>query len=744
MYGLHRHSLSTLSLILIILIIFPTSPAQSPTPAAAPSKDEEDAVVRITTKLVQIDVVVVDKNGKQVTDLKAEDFELTEDSRAQKITNFSYVNVAPSGRAASGEKPGEKPGPPRPLPPVQLRPRDVSRTIVIVVDDLNMSKENIYFVRRSMKKFIDEQMQPGDLVSIIKTSGGSGALQLFTSDKRQLQAAVNQLNYSLLSRQGITNIEPVNNNNLSLPQNGVDRQQIDAQKIDVDEAQRLLNEAAFTVGTLGVVSSTIDGLRQLPGRKAVVLFSDGFALFNPATDNSRVLNAFNRLTDRANRASVSVYTINSRGLQTLGITAADNLGGNVADAVGSSVASQTVGRGGGGGDGRTTIRNSASIISNRSATAYEAKQGLQALAEATGGLFTDNVNNGLEYMLEDQRGYYLIGYDPEESTFSGKERGVLHKLEVKVKRPGLRVRARSGFYGLTDEEVQPFNNSAANPMVKAVVSPFLCNEVPVSLTPLVLNDKRYGTVLRSLLYIDGNTLSFIKEDEGWYKCDIDLLAVTFGTDFQIFDQVAGKQTIRVASYAYDEVMKGGITYIVDVPVKKAGAYHFRVAIRDLKSDKIGSANQFVEIPDIKKGKLALSGILTSSSELDSAKTANNAPDPAAQTESDKLILGQRKFKRGSIFNYSYFIYNARVSRSATQLKTRTRLYRDGEVIYTGAPQPFDANGQDDLKRLKVGGRLRIGKEMAAGHYVLQVIVTDELSTEQNRTVTQFIDFEVEE
>src|SRR5918912_27660 len=80
-----------------------------------------------------------------------------------------------------------------PVPPVRLRPEQVRRTIALVVDDLGLSFESTAFVRQALKKFVDQQLQPGDLVAIIRTAGGIGALQQFTSDKRQLYAAIESI-----------------------------------------------------------------------------------------------------------------------------------------------------------------------------------------------------------------------------------------------------------------------------------------------------------------------------------------------------------------------------------------------------------------------------------------------------------------------------------------------------------------------------------------------------------------------
>src|SRR5438876_8808583 len=180
MYG--KALLSALLLSSLLLPIRGQQPQQSPRPSSSPtqqkpSSDEDQDVVRITTNLVQVDVVVT-KDGKQVTDLKAEDFEVFEDGRPQKITTFSYISNVLS--VPSNLTPA--PRPPKvkfttPVIPAVVVAHDVRRTVALVIDDLAMSFESVSHLKQQMRKFIDEQLQPNDLVAIIRTGGEVGALQ---------------------------------------------------------------------------------------------------------------------------------------------------------------------------------------------------------------------------------------------------------------------------------------------------------------------------------------------------------------------------------------------------------------------------------------------------------------------------------------------------------------------------------------------------------------------------------------
>src|SRR5918997_72444 len=189
-------------ILMLILSLFISSLGQtSPTRSTQQSGPEDDEVVRITTNLVQVDAVITDKSGKLVTDLRPEEIEIYEDGRLQKITNFSFVSTE-SGTvqpvAVRPSAPADRSAPP--VPPVRLRPEQVRRTVALVVDDLGLSHESSSRVRQALRKFVDEQMQPGDLVAVIRTGAGMGALQQFTADKQLLYAAIDRVRFNLASR----------------------------------------------------------------------------------------------------------------------------------------------------------------------------------------------------------------------------------------------------------------------------------------------------------------------------------------------------------------------------------------------------------------------------------------------------------------------------------------------------------------------------------------------------------------
>ncbi|HEY9404011.1 MAG TPA: VWA domain-containing protein, partial [Pyrinomonadaceae bacterium] len=591
----------------------PQQGASPPAPTQQPASEGDDDVVRITTNLVQIDAVVLDKKGKQVTDLTADDFEIFEDKRPQKLTNFSYVlneTAPPAPEAASSRKAADKKGAPPPAPPRRLRPEQVRRTMALVVDDLGLSFESTANVRDTLRKFVNEQMQPNDLVAIIRTSAGMGALQQFTSDKRQLHAAIDRVKWYLSGRTGVSSFGPIEPAmDSARPGGGLAGRGENAAARDIEAELGDYREEIFSVGTLGALNFVVRGMRELPGRKSVLLVSEGFALFTPDRGrgrSDRVYQSMLRLTDLANRASVVVYAIDPRGLVSTALTAEDNTGGMSQEEVDRK-------------------------LRERSDVLFETQSGLAYLSQQTGGFLIKNNNDlagGIRRVVEDQKGYYLLGYRPEGATFDRR----FHRIVVRVKRPGLKVRTRTGFYGVRDDETRPVRRTREQQLLAALTSPFASPDVRLRLTTFFGNTAEEGSFMRSMLYLDGNDLRFNKEPDGKYKAELDVVGVTYGDNGSVVETLNRVHTLTLVESYYRRVLREGLVYSMNVPVKKAGAYQLRMAVRDTTTERTGSASQFIEVPDLKKNRLALSGLVVSGASQATAAAAT-PPAPAAQGNS---------------------------------------------------------------------------------------------------------------
>lgn len=724
--------------------------AQSPTKRADGTTQDEK--VRITTNLAQVDVVVTDKDGKQVTDLRPEEFELTEDGKKQPITNFSYISNLP-GSSSTALQPASTGSSPATasksaetsVPPARLRPEQVRRTIAFLIDDLGVSFESMAFVRKALREFVDTQMQPGDLVVILRTSG-SGAFQQFTTDKRVLYAAIDNIRWLPRGRGDVSafSISPTDN------------MQTDVLTRESMQDMQAFRSESLAVGTIGTLNLVLRNLIDKPGRKSVMLFSENFRIADYNNQRSeRLVQEMRKLADYSNRASAIVYTLDTSGVQTLNSTASDSPlaasvipelapnGGKGPPPSGTRAAAAAAQGNRGGEEG---LRALGALTDTARATYFESQGVLKYLADLTGGLNIRNSNNlggGIERILEDQRGFYLIGYRPEESTIdpqTGQRRAL--KVNVKVKRPGLRVRARSSYYGLIDEETTVEKSRPRDQQLQMAINSPFAGDVRVRLTSLFGDDKSASSFVRAMVYVDARDLKFSEEADGSHKANIDIIVLTMDSSGRIVDQSSRTETISAKGDSYDRVLQQGLTYTLNVPVKQPGAYQVRMAVRDAASEKVGSASQFIEVPDLTKGSLTISGIILTGISMKAAtESATEAPDPQAGP-------AVRRLKQGMALDYGYVIYNALLDKDTNkpQVTTQMRLFRDGKPIFSGRVAPLDTSQQADMKRLLAGGRIQVGSDMTPGDYALQVIVTDTLikekSKDKRRTATQWIDFEV--
>jgi len=699
---------------------------QRPPQTSQPKLDDDLDIVKIRTNLVQVDAIVTDEKGMQVTDLREDEVEILEDGKARSITNLSYISLAPKKSESTIESKSVKsnvPGPP--VAAVPLRPEQTRRTMALFVDDLGLSFDSATYVRRSLKKFVDEQMGPNDLVAIIRSGSGIGALQQFTNNKRQLYAAIERVKWNPRSRAITPSFSRFGNGDRT---QGPDALMKESSRANLEQ----FREEIFTVGTLGALNYVIRGLKQLPGRKSIVLFSDGFQMFdttNPFNNDSRIVDALHRLTDLANRASVVIYTVHALGLQPLNINTSepvDGIGGYELDL----------------------------ILRVRRDAFYKSQLGLDYLANRTGGLAFKNSNDlslSVGRIVADQEGYYLIGYRPDESTFSQPNGRIkFHDLSLKIKRPGkYKVRMRNGFYGVSNEQLASVAQTPQTQMVSALISPFGASGIELKLTSLFVNDLKVGNAMLSFLHVNAKDIDFTEEPDGMHKAELELVALTFGDNGQVVDQFSYIQTIRIKKENFERGLKNGLTYNATIPIKESGAYQFRVALRDKSSGRIGSASQLIEVPDIKKDSLVVSGIVMKGMTLDEylgkvdTDRDNEKPGDLKGESLPNASPAVRQFRNGMALAYGFNIYNAVVDKNSGRpnLKIQVRVFRNGAELFTGDELAYDASGQVDPKRFVVNGGLQLGNNMTPGEYVLQVIVTD-YAKEKPRIASQWLDFEI--
>lgn len=672
-------------------------------------------VIRITVNLVQVDAVVTDSKGRQVANLKPEDFEILEDGRPQAITNFSYIHVtAPPGGVPSAQP--TPPGVPY-VPPAPLRPEQVRRTIVVVVDDLHIRFENLEYARKALRQFLDEDIGPSDLVAILHTSGGLGVLQQFTNDKAILHEAIRRIHYGISTPCGLFGLHS-----------------------DLPEELGRCCATVTSVATFDALDYTLKGLRGLPGRKALILLSDeplmspgirqgnfqdrreasgrSSAKQSPAFPSSEasMQDMLRELVDLANRSSTVLYAMDTRGLPTLQLNASEDLTGLPPIWGGP----ESLG---------PAPRQVATTLMNRQVGYLSSEYPMAYLAERTGGLFVHDKNDlagGMREIMDDLAGYYLIGYKPPADAFNAdKKRLDYHRIQVKVKIAGLHVRSRTGFYGVPEEETRHVRLTPVEQLHAAVVSPFGASGIHVEFAPQLLYEGGKDSIARLWLHVDGRGLALKDLPDGSKKATLEMLALVFGDNGAAVGDLGRTFNDTFQPYELDGFRKDGVNYHLDFPIRRPGGYQLRLAVRDPVSQKVGSASQFIEVPDLRHCGLALSGIV-----LNSDTVGNEGP-------------ATRLFRPGDRVRYQLEIYNARRSKGdePPNLESTVHIFRSGHAVSTGRPGAISQVPWDSKVQV-MSGELALGPNMAPGHYALQVNVTDMHAPAKHATAGQWIDFAV--
>lgn len=698
-------------------------------------QEQDQEVVRITTNLVQVDVVVT-KDGKHIVNLKPEDFEILEDGRPRQITSFAYVSTSgPPPDTVVTTNNAESPVV-IPKPPL---PKEIKRTVAIVVDDLGMSFQTMANLRTYLTKFLNENVRPNDLIAIIRTGGEVGALQQFTSDARVLANAVADLKWNPCSRVGASVLSPeralvVANPPEAQMQGRVppDRSPSSAQvsRPVVSNESNPCSVGSSVAYSINALRFVLRGMRELPGRKSMMIISDNlplerqeatavdFGFKRPVREDANLIDVWTQSTsyrdsmhslgELAIRASVVIYGISSQRLQTIGATPADEI----------SFPPQHARR---RPDQRDPLTN---LINTRSTELQRNTDGAELIAKQTGGFVVSNKNDfGFERVFEDQSGYYLIGYRPASTTFDRR----FHTIQARVKRGGMTVRTRGGFFGVTGDE-----SRAAQPtdrIDRALISPFAANEIAVRVATYFANDPARGSLLRVFVGLDAKDLTFTVEPDGTHVAKFDLSGVLFGENGAVANRQDQSGMLRLRGRPYERALREGVIYGFDWPLKQTGAFKLRVALRDAASQKVGASGQLISVPKLDNGELALSDILLL------------AEQQAPADDDQHSALVTRRFPRGTSLAFGYTIYNASLDKSTRlpKLSTRTLVFRDAVKIYDSGAAVVNMDGQTDLQRISAGARLRLGPALTPGEYVVQIVVEDQSS---KRSVTKLTQFEV--
>ncbi|HSB08184.1 MAG TPA: VWA domain-containing protein [Blastocatellia bacterium] len=699
---------NTVCLLILTIVLQTITPGR---PQSQTNRSEQDRPLRLRTDLIEIRAVVTDRQGKVVDDLKKEDFEVLENGREQQVAFFSLEKLAV--QPAATPMPTTAGGPGRDL----IRPAPASapkRTIVFFVDTLHLSNENYLRSRQMLRTFIDQQIRADDLVAVISSGGPMGLFNQFTQNRGVLLNAVEKLRPWGIRR---TMFAPYIAYLVVLGDRGATSAAIDIvsqeEGFPVDEtyiqglARSILSEAArWRNASLNTLEAAMDRMATMPGQRLVFLLSDGFSLQDNAGNAHGDLN---RVTSRAVRSGILVYSIDAKGLET--------------DLMISDASSRVV------------IR--PSIYKYISDSHKDEQDAINAIGKDTGGDAFFN-NNDMAFVmkqaLDSNSVYYALGYYPSDQ----KNDNGYRRLTVRVKNhPEYKVRTQKGYQPpdrKKEEEIA--RHTPQQKMLDAIAAPLPQTEIGVTASAYYLERDLDESQVSIEVFIDGTTLEYGKQD-GHQAIDCDVTTVIFDQTGKSTRVITDKVQGSLTPERLEEGKKNGYRYVKRLELKP-GIYQARIGVRENGSERIGTANTFVEVPNLDRAKLAVSSVVLT-------RLGNPSEGRSQGTDAPELFMprvrqGIPYFSQGTSMAYQLTVYeNVARKPEDSGLMIQSELTQGEQSIYRSQWQPVaERLVRLGKKGFDAGGQINL--DLKPGLYELRVTVKDPKS---NRSAQQSVLFEVE-
>ncbi len=679
----------------------------APTHAQAPQ-----ATFKADVNVIEVDARVSGADGVHIADLTVNDFEVLDDGQPQKIELFSYVDIPVTPRPVFA-------GVDRPVSPDVRSTSDpaTGRMYIIVLDDANIEAIHLAAVKRQAREFIEEYLGAGDIASIAYTSGTTNASQDFTSDPQVLLAAVDRF----VGRRGASaaaeQAEKFYQDRLTLEIDtppDVNPEDIAALAAELQNSRKQVlgtvakptvdirdfERAQRAVNVLATVRQLAQSVENVRGRrKALVLFSEGigYQLTDPfgMRSVSDIVNATRDAINAAARANVNFYTIDPRGL------------------VGASSEGMQM-TGAGMPEGATQV-----AMMNEFRTSQDS---LRVLAEETGGfasLDSNSFASSFERIVDSNSRYYVIGYRLPDRPADGQ----FHKIEVRVKRPGVTIVARKGYGSSRDRSAADRQRDEAERRTREARRP---------------NADKTSTELRNVLDsaipLRGLTFSVHAapfrntEKEASVAMTVEIagdrlplappgkLEVSFyGVDAQGKASTGVRKEIDlgVRSSTSERVKMHGIRLNPRIALAP-GRYQLRIGARESTGGENGSIFYDLIVPDFHNEAFALSGLLLTSVSAQQTPTAE--PDPAASKELPGAATSRRTFPVGDTLAIYAEVYDNAPAAERAAIDVAVQLISEAGVDVFSAKDSIAA-GQSGPSNIAAQFAL---EDLEPGMYLLRV------------------------
>jgi VWFA-related protein len=621
------------------------APAQGQT--AQPNPQAPQPVFRSRREVITVDAIVRDKSGAIARGLTAADFEIREDGRPQEVLNFSFEEIRdnapakietadllagvearlqeqahPSASAAASPAPAAAT-----LTSESMAGR---RLITLLFDVSSMQPDDVQRAVDSAQKYVSEKMSAADLVAVVTVSSTLSVLTDFTADRGKVAAALTTLGYA----EGTATPPP------------------DASTAATDEAAAADDTATETSDLdlfnndirLRALKTIADTLAPIEQKKSIIYFSAGMQ--RSGQDNQVELRA---AINAAVRGNVSFYPIDTRGLQAV---------------VPGGDARQASGRG--------TSMFSGRGVAQQYDTLAASQDTLTSLAADTGGrAFTDTNDFGEAFarVQSDMSAYYLLAYSSTNPSHDGRYR----RIQVRVKRDGYKVEARSGYYAERDF-VHTSRGDRETQLQDQLFSAVSATDLPVMVTAgwfRMSADKYYVPVA---LAVPGYAVPVGKETD---KVSLDVLGMV--RDEQGRPLGRFKETLQLPAGTGKTLAGKQVLYQSGVTLPP-GRFSVKAVVRENSTGLMGTYESAIVVPELKKETMKLSSIVigTQMEQASRVKTDNPLVRDGVQLVPNLTHVVGRDQK----LYFYYEVYDpSEAAGSAPQLRTSLAFYRGKVKVY---------------------------------------------------------------
>ena len=669
-----------LNLLVASAVFLAAIPIQSQDKKQTKSSDDDD-VIKVTSNLVSLDVIVKDKKGKPLTNLKPEDFTVSENGVPQKIEFFDST-LTSGGEASQPTNGADATAQPQPRAPNGL-PRNI---IALVLDGQSTEVANLKHVRQGMVKYIRERISDSDSVALFAISGGLQLRQPFTHDKARLIAAVEKaydsspVSKTSEARDISENISSLRDRVVGGPSGPIAATPAagaaGSAAAEAMIAQRMLEEyiqlrsalsAQQTRPVLAALAAISEGLRSIPGKKTLVMFSQGFVAAE--TLDWQVQSTI----DIANRANVAIYIIDSGGLTGGAPTSGALVAGSPLGAISAD----------------TDMEHRRRAAAGESVFDISRQEGLNRqqdllyrISEDTGGRFVKNTNDiagGLELIDAEIRSRYTLAYRSTDPNFDGSFR----KVKIEVRRPDTSVFTRAGYYAIPPSQIIPFS-----PDEQKLLANFARMQTNPTL-PLALELKsfrsREGLYVVPLSFeIPPAAMQFDRKGDKQHLHMEVLGVVRAESQDKILSRLGGNFDVWLSAQQYESILNDKIFYRQDMQLS-AGTYTVDLIVRDRLSGKVVAKREKLVLPETGSDFWITDAVLSHHAEP--LKQNRGTGDVLSEGSVQIRPSPSREFHSTDNLIIFFKLYNAGIARETgkTLVRVTVSLMKDGRL----ASRPLD-------------------------------------------------------